>query len=415
MWHIITLLFILSFTIHAEELFTDPHTFHLGHKTFMEEYCKSIKAEKQLCEKKKLRFLDYKSDDLPAFLAKVGEHITPILSKYNKQKMKRSVLSNIKDFEGDVSGEWYNALSVDLFSKTSATYTLSETSSGYTGGAHGYYGITFSNYDTRTQKKLTLDDLLLPDYNQTLQHIAFTHYKEARGLKPTQTLLDDGWFNNKFELAENFAVTDRGLYFLYNQYEVKSYADGITTFMLPYSKIRSLIDPKGALGFALGKNRKIHASFYEAEKLSIIFDAKVNADKTLTVTAKMTNLTYSNARGWLSLSFPQMQYKKAILKMQKKGFTHLQAYPKGSSIYNIKQKKALPANYLLVEAEKKKWHYNDACTLTLTISLPANSSECIIDIRGSLKAEGKNITLPEEYEGVKGQQNFTNYRLFVGM
>lgn len=65
---------------------------------------------------------------------------------------KASVLANIKDFDDQISGEWSNSQSIDLFAK----YTLSTRSNGYTGGAHGYGAVGFTNYAIDTQKLIGL-------------------------------------------------------------------------------------------------------------------------------------------------------------------------------------------------------------------------------------------------------------------
>ena len=69
---------------------------------------------------------------------------------------KASVLANIKDFDDQISGEWSNSQSIDLFAKIPATYTLSTRSDGYTGGAHGYGAVGFTNYAIDTQKLIGL-------------------------------------------------------------------------------------------------------------------------------------------------------------------------------------------------------------------------------------------------------------------
>ena len=39
-------------------------------------------------------------------------------------------------------------------------------------------------------------------------------------------------------------ITPTGLSFLYNEYEIKSYAEGQTTLFIPYTQIKSLLRPK---------------------------------------------------------------------------------------------------------------------------------------------------------------------------
>ncbi|CAA6828178.1 MAG: Unknown protein [uncultured Sulfurovum sp.] len=248
---LLLLTLLLGLFVQAEETFINTKGLNLAHITHSNKYCKSTKGTNILCQKKELTYLDYEDAQLPDFLSSVKEHIAPIVDKYFATNLKKNTLKNIQDLDEDIAGQWYNERDIKLFSKTPHTYTLSDASSGYTGGAHGFYNLELDNYDIITKEKLTLPDLFLKDYNITLHQIAEEHYKQLRGLKPTQSLTDDNWFDNIFLLADNFAITKKGLYFFYNQYEVQPYASGNIEFMLPYSKIHHLVDPKGALSFVI--------------------------------------------------------------------------------------------------------------------------------------------------------------------
>lgn len=405
---------LLTCFTHGDEIFIPKDGLNLGEMTLSETYCKSTKHSQELCESKKLSYIDYDDDQLPTFLQDIKTYIAPIVEKYKADDLKKSTLSEMKDMNGNISGEWSKESTIDLFAKTSETYTLSTTSNGYEGGAHGYYDQRYDNYNTATHAKLTLDELFVSDYNQTLHRIAQAHYKSLTGLAPNQPLTDEGWFEDKFILAENFAITSRGLYFFYNQYEIKPYAAGSTEFMLPYSKIKSLINPKGALKFVLQGNRPVHAYFKLKDEMSVEVNAKIQPDGKVHITTKMKNLSYLN-RGWLSLSFPQLTNKAPKDTLQKQGFTYVRAYRKGSKIYNQKLKKTVPSSYLLVEGEDNNWNVDNVHTLTLTITPPANKKYLMLDIRGKLTSKTQNIMLPNEYDGIKGQQDFTNYRVYIDL
>lgn len=262
---------LLTLFVHAEKQFINKDALNLAHITLSETYCKSHKPSQKLCDSKKLSYIDYDDAQLPTFLQGIKQHIAPIVQNYKENDIKKSTLAVIKEiqeFNTEISGEWYNESTIDLFAITSETYTLSTSSEGYQGGAHGYYSLGFDNYQTQTNTKLALDDLFVPDYNQTLHAIASNHYKRLKGLTPNQPLTDDDWFDDNFILAKSFAITPEGLYFVYNQYEIKAYAYGITEFMLPYSQIQNLINPKGPLAFALHKNLSFHAAYKQKDKMS---------------------------------------------------------------------------------------------------------------------------------------------------
>ena len=407
-------LFVLSLLINftdAQERFVDESAFHLAHNTLSEKYCKAFKAKKHFCKAKKLSYIDTNVTDLPAFLKGLETYMAPIFKEYRENHLKNDVLSTIKEFNGDITGEWYDDTRITLFAKTPATYTLSFESSGYSGGAHGYYTVTYTNIDIKTQKRLTLQNLFLPDYDEKLHSIARSYYKKAHDLKPSESLASDGWFENKFVLAENFAITPYGLYFLYNQYEIKSYADGQTEFFLPYSAIRELIDPNGPLAFARKASQGKIETAFENEQMQLSLDVNPKGDE-VTITAHLTPLEYAK-HAWLSVSLPQIGSKRQLLSTGYEHFGHLIPYGTKNKIYNSSVKKAIRAKYMLLEADKRNPEYDKEYTMWFRIKVPPKIKTLTIDIRATLKKEKMTYTLPDEYEGVKGQQGYKNYRILL--
>jgi len=401
----------LVHSIYGTEIFVDPNI-TLSQKTVSEAYCKEMGLEKKFCIKKTLTYIDFNDPERPSFLKHLSTHIQPLLKSYRETNVKKEVEKNFKEFDTEITGEWYTDTSITLFAKTPSSYTLSVSDEGYTGGAHGYGGMGLYNYQIGSDAKLALKDLFHPDYNQTLLAIAENHYRQSKRLSPGQSLEADGWFENRFKLTENFAITTHGLYFFYNQYEIKPYSAGTTEFMLPYHKIRSLINPNGALGFALQRNGHKRTLLYESDKLRITVDTQSHPNRTATITVKAENLS-STGHGWLSLSFPHLASRRTILSLRNEGFDTLNTYPKGSKIYSLAQKRAIRSSYLLVEAEKKAWAYGNTHTLTLTMSFPEDKDVLLLDIRAVLKSGRKTYYFPDEFNGIQGQQGFTNYRLFI--
>jgi hypothetical protein len=407
------LLLFLSF-LQAEERFIDTSSFSLAHINLSERYCKQFQINKKFCKSKTLNYIDFEDANLPHFLRGLKTHLSPILKEYQKENLKISTLRDIKDLNGEVMGEWYDQTIITLIAKTPTTYTLSFRSNGYSGGAHGYDTEQLNNYAIATQKRLTLQDLLLPDTKQTLYTIAQKHYKETRGLKPSDSLVEDGWFDNKFVLAENFAITPRGLLFYYNSYEIKSYADGHTQFMLPYALIHPLIDPKGVLGYVLQQpNDHTHAS-YENEQMSLTIDAQYHKDHTVTITAKLQAKNGAD-KAWLSISLPQIASKKILLGLYGNDFDHTIPYDRLNKIYNVKQKKAIHPKYLLVEADKRHLAYDKNYEMKFKIKVPKDIKNLIINVRATLKRNKSTHTLPSNYEGVTGQQGYKNYNIYLAL
>ena len=115
---------------------------------------------------------------------------------------------------------------------------------GYTfsGGAHGSTEALFLNWDIRADKKIALDDIFITGYRQPLNKIAEKIFRSDEKLGDTASLATNYFFDKgKFSLNNNFMITPKGISFLYNEYEIKPYAEGQTTLFIPYAQIKPLI------------------------------------------------------------------------------------------------------------------------------------------------------------------------------
>jgi hypothetical protein len=118
----------------------------------------------------------------------------------------------------------------------------------FTGGAHGSYSRIYLNYDLKNKQVITLDSLLKPGSKVKLTTIAEEIFRKQEGLSSTQTLKDDYFFDKDlFALNSNFTITSEGLLFVYNPYEIKAYAAGITELLIPFDRIKDLLKPNPVL------------------------------------------------------------------------------------------------------------------------------------------------------------------------
>ncbi|MEM1120239.1 MAG: DUF3298 domain-containing protein [Bacteroidota bacterium] len=132
---------------------------------------------------------------------------------------------------------------------TLGIFTIEEFSYTYTGGAHGNYGTSFYNFDRNTGRILRLADLLIADHKATLKALAEPIFRE-KYLEAGMTQYSEAGFyfeNDTFTLTDNVAITQKGLKFVYNPYEIGPYAMGQQAIVIPYASLKDLVKEHGVL------------------------------------------------------------------------------------------------------------------------------------------------------------------------
>ena len=73
-------------------------------------------------------------------------------------------------------------------------------------------------------------------------------FRKDENLSSTANLENEYFFeNSKFYLPQNFYISDKGLVFLYNPYEIKPYVAGTTELIIPFSSLKNIVKPNTIL------------------------------------------------------------------------------------------------------------------------------------------------------------------------
>jgi len=110
----------------------------------------------------------------------------------------------------------------------------------FSGGAHGNYGLTSASYDLRTGRRLRYDDIFQPAAAQKLPELLGQAVRPQLNLKPSEPL-DKQLFVNKMPVTHNMYLTAGGAVFVYQPYEIASYAQGEIVVFVPLSSLRPLL------------------------------------------------------------------------------------------------------------------------------------------------------------------------------
>ncbi|GGI24697.1 RsiV family protein [Pedobacter mendelii] len=111
----------------------------------------------------------------------------------------------------------------------------------YTGGAHGNYSSTMYCLDVFNKKQLTLNDIVKIDSN-TLQSLLEKNLRKQYNIKLGDKI-SSFLFDDYLKPNENFYFNNNGLAFMYNPYEVASYAQGQIVVFIPFSELKPYLIP----------------------------------------------------------------------------------------------------------------------------------------------------------------------------
>ncbi|MES2418237.1 MAG: DUF3298 domain-containing protein [Bacteroidota bacterium] len=150
----------------------------------------------------------------------------------------------VKDDRNSRPQTWCLIIKIEVLRQKPNYLALRHTHYDYTGGAHGNTNISYINYNPQQHKEITLDSLIGQDKMPALTSLAEGIFRKDEKLSATEPLEGKYFFDDgKFILAQNFYVSDQGLVFLYNAYEIKPYSEGTTALTIPFAALKDLAKP----------------------------------------------------------------------------------------------------------------------------------------------------------------------------
>jgi len=170
------------------------------------------------------------------------------------QLVKQSSRSYLGDYQSSIGEELKGAdegmmASMDYSNSTNLSINFNDNGFvvfeagvfDYSGGAHGNYGSSMHCLDVYEQKELKLSDIITLD-SAGLQALVETYFRQQYDLAPTDSL-NGILFENALPANDNFYFNDKALGFLYNPYEVASYAQGQIFVSIPFSALSAYLVP----------------------------------------------------------------------------------------------------------------------------------------------------------------------------
>lgn len=168
------------------------------------------------------------------------------ISISNKRDFKEYniALKDLSDHSTSTEGDnnWENTVAGTLEYNDRGIVVLGFANNNYSGGAHPNYSDNFVCLDVTGKRVLRLGDILNIDTMKMyslLEQSARIKMDIAPGDSLTSRLQVD-----TIPLTDNFIVSETGITFHYNPYEIASYAEGDFNFFVSYAQLSSMLKPE---------------------------------------------------------------------------------------------------------------------------------------------------------------------------
>lgn len=169
--------------------------------------------------------------------------IESIPNTQNNQSIEEAINAFEKsyvDFKGeffDTERPWTLTVETEIVYQTKTLISIALSTYSDTGGAHGNDSIQFLNFNPENGALYELEDLII-DING-FTSLAEAHFLE--NMKGEGNSIDEFFFGKDFQLPESIGFNEEGIILLYNTYEIASYNQGITEFVIPIEEVEKYL------------------------------------------------------------------------------------------------------------------------------------------------------------------------------
>lgn len=176
----------------------------------------------------------------------VPDDINTLLRNRQQQYFTHYIQQNKSASDKEVS-EMTPAFSADETNRILLAYqspdivTMAHYFYTYTGGAHGMHGTRYIVLGLKHNKQLKLTDILSEEGRSALSQLLAKYFRKTYDLKPTDPLTTGGLFKNTIQPNDNFYITQKGIGFNYQPYEIGPYALGDVEVFIPFSELPSMV------------------------------------------------------------------------------------------------------------------------------------------------------------------------------
>lgn len=163
-----------------------------------------------------------------------------------------SAYADVKDEESMYSTDpWYNNQKTVLRYNNKYLFSYTVATDRYSGGAHGEKKYINTVVDLRSGKKITEDDLFTEKAKAMIVTIIVDKIMKQHNVNSVEDLEEIGYLDMNQLSLNNFYLTDKGLTYTFNEYEIAGYAVGTTEVFLDFNSLSNYLKPGNPLAALL--------------------------------------------------------------------------------------------------------------------------------------------------------------------
>lgn len=133
--------------------------------------------------------------------------------------------------------EYYQIIKSEVIDTTKNVITVKTMNENYLGGAHGSHTIKYCNINTQTGNRITDKDLFGGNVETKLPQLIL----DGLSLKYGTSIKDIIFDLDAIQSNNNFYFSDKGIVYVFNEYEIGPYSEGTIEVLLPTEKIKDII------------------------------------------------------------------------------------------------------------------------------------------------------------------------------
>lgn len=171
---------------------------------------------------------------------------TPTIEAYTKMFVAdyKEYNKEMKEFGIGFSSSWFYELDINVLLNAPNLISMQVNKLEFTGGAHANPWTNYLNIDLKTGKIISLEELLVGDYQSQLLVSAEAAFRKTVNLELNTNLSETQYefSSGTFELPEHFSIGQKGFSFYFNHYDLGPYSLGAMSFDVPYDDLLEILN-----------------------------------------------------------------------------------------------------------------------------------------------------------------------------